>query len=223
MTFNDVLKSSFLESVSSFSIVDTLLALALSFIMGLIIFLVYRTTYSGVMYSTGFAVSLIAMSTVTALVILAVSSNVVLSLGMVGALSIVRFRAAVKDPIDIAYLFWSIAQGIVFGAGMIPLGIIGGVIIAVIMLIFTNKKTTDAPYILVVNCQDDEAEKNAKQTVKENTKKFLEKSKTVAKGNIELTVEVRLSGGESDFVNKVAELPGITNAVLVSYNGEFLA
>ena len=223
MTFNDVLKSSFLESVSSFSIVDTLLALALSFIMGLIIFLVYRTTYSGVMYSTGFAVSLIAMSTVTALVILAVSSNVVLSLGMVGALSIVRFRAAVKDPIDIAYLFWSIAQGIVFGAGMIPLGIIGGVIIAVIMLIFTNKKITDAPYILVVTCQDDEAEKNAKQTVKENTKKFLEKSKTVAKGNIELTVEVRLSGGESDFVNKVAELPGVVNAVLVSYNGEFLA
>ncbi len=223
MSFNDVLKSSFLESVSSFSIVDTLLAIALSFIMGLIIFLVYRFTYSGVMYSTGFAVSLIAMCMVTALVILAVSSNVVLSLGMVGALSIVRFRAAVKDPIDIAFLFWAIAEGIVFGAGMIPLGIIGGIIIAIIMLIFTGKKSTDAPYILVVNCADDESEKNVKKTLKENTAKFLEKSKTVAKGNIELTVEVRLSGGESSFVNSIAELPGVSNAVLVSYNGEFLA
>ena len=192
--------------------------------MGLVIFWVYKKTYNGVMYSTSFAISLIAMSMITSLVILAISSNVILSLGMVGALSIVRFRTAVKDPLDIAYLFWAIAEGIVLGAGMIPLGILGGAAVAAILLVFSSRKMTDKTYILVVNCESEEAEKQALQAASEGTGKCLVKSKTVSTEGVELTMEVRFKKeNETDFVNKVAGLIGVRNAVLVSYNGEFMS
>ena len=116
MTFNDIFKSSFLESVSSFSVTDTIIGLLFSLVVGLFIFVIYKKTLTGVMYSTGFALTLVGMSMVTTLVIMAVTSNVVLSLGMVGALSIVRFRAAIKEPMEIVFLFWSLAVGIVIGA-----------------------------------------------------------------------------------------------------------
>ena len=139
-TFNDIFKSSFLENASSsFSVVDTLIALVLSFVIGLFIFFTYKKTFSGVMYSASFGVTLIGLCMITTFVILAVTSNVVLSLGMVGALSIVRFRTAIKEPLDIAYLFWSIGVGIVIGAGLIPLAVIGSVAIGVVLIIFVNK------------------------------------------------------------------------------------
>ena len=140
MTFSDIFKSSFLESVTEFSILDTVIGLAFALAIGLFIFLVYKKTFSGVMYSTGFALSLIGLSLVTTLVIMAVTSNVVLSLGMVGALSIVRFRAAIKEPMEIVFLFWAIAAGIVIGAGMIPLAVAGSVIIGVVLILFANRK-----------------------------------------------------------------------------------
>ena len=142
MTFQDVFKSSFLEKAASFSVLDTVLALVLAFVLGLFIFLVYKKTFHGVMYSASFGVSMLAMTMVTTLIILAVTSNVILSLGMVGALSIVRFRSAIKEPLDIAFLFWSISVGIVLGAGLIPLAVIGSLFIGVIMVLFVNKKTT---------------------------------------------------------------------------------
>ena len=137
-TFKDIFKSDFLNStnLNTFSLSDTLIALGISFILGLFIYFVYKKTYKGVMYSAAFGVSLLAMSMITTLVILAVTANIVLSLGMVGALSIVRFRTAIKEPMDIAFLFWAIAAGIVLGAGLIPLAIIGSVIIGVVILIF---------------------------------------------------------------------------------------
>lgn len=141
MTFNDIFKSSFLDNINSVSFFGMGLALLLAFGMGLFIFMVYKRTFSGVMYSSSFGVTLIALTMITTLVILAVTSNVVLSLGMVGALSIVRFRTAIKEPLDIAFLFWSIAVGIVLAAGMIPLAVIGSVFIGVILLVFVNKKS----------------------------------------------------------------------------------
>ena len=150
INFSDIFKSSFLEKTSSFSVTDTLIALCLALAIGLFIFLIYKKTFKGVMYSESFGMSLIAMTLVTTLIILAVTSNVILSLGMVGALSIVRFRSAIKEPLDIAFLFWSISVGIVLGAGLIPLGVIGSIFIGIVMLVFVNKKTTDNPYILVV-------------------------------------------------------------------------
>ena len=141
MSFSDIFKSSFLENVTTVSLPDMLIALALSFGVGLFIFLIYKKTYQGVMYSSGFGVALLALTMITTLVILAVTSNVVLSLGMVGALSIVRFRTAIKEPLDLAFLFWSIAAGIVLAAGFIPLAVIGSAIIGVILLLFVNRKS----------------------------------------------------------------------------------
>ena len=223
MTFSDVFKSSFLSNINSFSTLDVLLALGLSFVLGLFIFLIYKKTYQGVMYSDSFGVSLIAMSMITSLVIIAVTSNVVLSLGMVGALSIVRFRTAIKEPMDIAFLFWAIAVGIVLGAGLLPLAVIGSVIIGIIIVVFSTRKIGDTPYILVVNCENEETENTTNTLVKEEAKKSVLKSKSVNKLGIELTYEVRIKGDNTGFVNKVSACEGVTNAVLVSYNGEYMS
>lgn len=223
MTFNDVFKSSFLENVNAVSMMDIFLALGLSFVLGLFIFTVYKKTYSGVMYSDSFGVSLIAMAMITSLVIIAVTSNIVLSLGMVGALSIVRFRTAIKEPMDIAFLFWSIAVGIITGAGFITLAIIGSVIIGVMIVVFSTRKIGDTPYILVVNCDRTEVEKNAIHLIEQGAKKSILKSKAVTKYGLELTYEVRLAEGDTVFINRILECEGVNNAVLVTYNGEYMS
>lgn len=223
MTFKDIFQSSFLERTSSFAAVDFAIAMVLAFAMGLFIFWVYKKTFRGVMYSAGFGVSLMAMTMITTLVILAVTSNVVLSLGMVGALSIVRFRTAVKEPMDIAFLFWAIAAGIVLGAGLIPLAVFGSLFIGGVLWLFINRKTNERPYIMIVSCGDQEAEKKAFGIIQENVKKQVLKSKTVSKDGIELTLEVRLKGDDLEFINKVSEIENIENAVLVSYNGDYMS
>lgn len=223
MKFSDVFKSSFLENMNTFSTVDVLLALGLAFVLGLFIFLIYKKTYSGVMYSDSFGISLMAMAMITSLVIIAITSNVVLSLGMVGALSIVRFRTAVKEPMDIAFMFWAIAVGIVLGAGLIALAVIGSVIIGIILAIFSTRKTGDTPYILVVNCENKTAEDFATEKIAEETKKHILKSKNVNKAGIELTYEIRLKDADAPIINELAATDGINNAVLVSYNGEYMS
>ena len=222
MSFNDIFKSSFLENVTSVSILDMVLALVLAFGIGLFIFLVYKKTYQGVMYSSSFGTTLVALTMITTVVILAVTSNVVLSLGMVGALSIVRFRTAIKEPLDIAFLFWSIAVGIVLAAGMIPLAVIGSVVIGVILIVFVNRKPHCNPYIVVLACNGSASEKNATDLLEKAVKKCVVKSKTVQKENTELTFEVRLKDENTDFINELSEIEGVKSAVLVSYNGEYM-
>lgn len=223
MTFSDVFKSSFLENMNAFSTVDVLLALGLSFVLGLFIFIIYKRTYRGIMYSESFGISLIAMAMITSLVIIAVTSNVVLSLGMVGALSIVRFRTAVKEPMDIAFLFWAIAVGIVLGAGLVPLAIIGSVIIGIIIVLFSSRNIKDIPYILVVSCEDALSEDECARLISGQTKKRILKSKNVNKAGIELTFEVRLNDANAPLVNDLLNVEGVTNAVLISYNGEYMS
>ena len=223
MNFSDIFKSSFLEKVSGFSILDVVIAMAVSFALGLFIYIVYKKTFRGVMYSTSFGVSLLAMTLITTLIILAVTSNVILSLGMVGALSIVRFRTAVKEPLDIAFLFWAISAGIVTGAGLIPLAVTGSIIIGIVLVIFVNRKTNDTPYIAIISCTDDKAEEKAMEIIKSNTKKQLVKSKSVTPNGIEITVEVKLIDGNTKMCNTLAETEGITKCALVSYNGEYMA
>ena len=222
MTFSDIFKSSFLENVDAISPLDMVLALVLAFGVGLFIFLIYKKTYSGVMYSSSFGVTLVALTMITTLVILAVTSNVVLSLGMVGALSIVRFRTAIKEPLDIAFLFWAIAAGIVLAAGMIPLAVFGSVLIGIILLLFANRKDMSNPYIVVLSCEGHDSEKQALAFLKDNTKKCTVKSKTARKGEVELNLEVRLKNDDTDFVNALSALPGVHSAVLVSYNGDYM-
>ncbi len=222
MTFNDIFKSSFLENITSVSILDMALTLLLAFGIGLFIFLVYKKTYQGVMYSSSFGTTLVALTMITTVVILAVTSNVVLSLGMVGALSIVRFRTAIKEPLDIAFLFWSIAVGIVLAAGMIPLAVTGSVIIGVILLVFVNKKSHCNPYIVVLSCADSSSEKRAADFLANKVQKCVIKSKTAEKGNIELNFEIRMKNDNTNFINELSEMNGIHSAILVSYNGEYM-
>lgn len=222
MSFNDIFNSSFLENFTSVGVLDMAISLVLSFALGLFIFLVYKKTFNGVMYSSSFGVTLIALTMITTVVILAVTSNVVLSLGMVGALSIVRFRTAIKEPLDIAFLFWSIGVGIVLASGMIPLAVIGSVIIGVVLILFVNKKSHSHPYIVVIRCDDHEAEKKAQEFLKANAERSVVKSKSAQKGEIELNMEIRLKDENTDFINALADMNGVRSAVLVSYNGDYM-
>ncbi len=222
MSFNDIFKSSFLENVTSISILDMALALLLAFGVGLFIFFIYKKTYAGVMYSSSFGVTLVALTMITTLVILAVTSNVVLSLGMVGALSIVRFRTAIKEPLDIAFLFWAIAAGIVLAAGLIPLAVFGSLFIGIIILIFANRRDMSNPFIVVLDCDGQKSEEAAVAFLQQHTRRCSIKSKTARKGAVELNLEVRLRDTNTDFINQLTELEGVHSAVLVSYNGDYM-
>ena len=222
INFTDVFKSSFLENVAAVTIFDMVLALILAFALGLFIYFVYKKTYAGVMYSSSFGMTLVALTMITTLVILAVTSNVVLSLGMVGALSIVRFRTAIKEPMDIAFLFWSNAAGIVLAAGMIPLAVFGSVVIGIVILLFANRKDMTHPYIVVLSVNGHDSEKAAVEYLKTKTKKCVTKSKTARRGSVELNVEIRLTDDNTDFINELSEMEGVESAVLVSYNGDYM-
>lgn len=223
MNFADLFKSSFLENITSFSALDMAIAMCLAFAVGLFIFVVYKKTYTGVMYSTGFGISLIAMTLITTLIILAVTSNIILSLGMVGALSIVRFRTAIKEPMDIAFLFWSIAAGIVLGAGLLPLSILGSLFIGLILVIFVNRKSTDSPYIFVVSCDSEAQESAIFQQITASVKKHAIKSKTISDSGMEYTLEVRLKDSATGFVGAVKAISGVRSCALVSYNGDYMS
>jgi len=223
MTFNDIFKSNFLDQVAGYSFPDMVISLALAFAIGLFIFEIYRKTYRGVMYSRSFGITLLALAMITDLAIMTVTSNVVLSLGMVGALSIVRFRTAIKEPLDIAFLFWSIVVGIMLGAGMLPLAVFGSIILGLTLLLFSNHSTSETPYILVIQCEEEAAEQDATAMVEKKVARHIVKSKTVTKGGVEVTMEVRLPDSATQFVNDLSNIPGVTAATLVSYNGEYMA
>ena len=222
MSISDVIRNKFVEEFTAISVGSLLTTMLLSFLLGLFVLVVYRLTYAGPSFSKSFALSLVMLSMVTALAILTVRSNVVLSLGMVGALSIVRFRTAIKEPMDIAFLFWAIAAGIVLAAGLIPLAVFGSVVIGLILLVFANRKESANPYIVVLSCEDHAAERSASEFLAQKTKKCSVKSKTARQGSVELNLEIRLRDDDTDFVNELAALPGVESAVLVSFSGDYM-
>ena len=219
-TFNDLVDV--ISGLNGFTTEDMFIRIGLSILLGAFILLVYKKCFTGVMYSTGFAISLVAMTVITSIIILAIGSNIILSLGMVGALSIVRFRSAVKDPMDIVYLFWAIAIGIVVGAGFIPLAVFGSIIVGIVLFVLSMKKPLHQPYILILNCTDEDVEKAVLLVVKSSVKKYVLRSKTINPGFIELSIEVRIEGSEAGFINTISEIKGVSKAVLVSYNGEYM-
>ncbi|MFD0682217.1 MULTISPECIES: DUF4956 domain-containing protein [unclassified Paenibacillus] len=222
--FTDLLKSSVVKNfVSDIDLSKILISLAVAFFIGFFIYLLYKRVFSGVLYSKSFNISLIGMTMVTAMVIIAVNSNLVLSLGMVGALSIVRFRTPIKDPTDLIFLFWAAAAGIVSGAGFYMLALVGSVIIGLIMFFFIKKTSFETPYLLVINCDGDESEKEIHTVVGKMVKRYNVKQKTVTNGNIETTLEVRLNDNEGKFVNQISGLNGVKNAVLISYSGDYVS
>lgn len=208
---------------SSFTPATVLLTLAFALITGVLISLVYKITYRGVLYSPQFSMVLIMLTLVTAPVVMAIGSNVALSMGMVGALSIVRFRTAIKEPLDIAFLFWSIAVGIVLGAGLIPLAVFGSIVIGGMLLLFAKRRGADAPYLLVLRCRNEAAEQAAAAALAGQVKRSAVKSKTVTDAGIELTLEVALSSAATSFVNALNSIEGVESASLVSYNGDYTA
>lgn len=208
---------------SSFTPATVLLTLAFALITGVLISLVYKITYRGVLYSPQFSMVLIMLTLVTAPVVMAIGSNVALSMGMVGALSIVRFRTAIKEPLDIAFLFWSIAVGIVLGAGLIPLAVFGSIVIGGMLLLFAKRRGADAPYLLVLRCRNEAAEQAAAAALAGQVKRSAVKSKTVTDAGIELTLEVALSSEATSFVNALNSIEGVESASLVSYNGDYTA
>ena len=224
LNFSDIFKKSFLTTTSGdLTLGRILLTLGLAFAIGLFLYFVYKWTFRGVLYSRSFNLSLIAITLVTSLVILAVTSNIVLSLGMVGALSIVRFRTAVKDPMDLVFLFWAIAIGIVTGAGIYSLALIGSLVIGLLIFLLSRAPAGDTPYLLVVNAANDAADAAVQAMIKGRLHRFTVKSKTISSAGNEATYEVRLKSGAADIVKEIAAIEGIENAVLIAYNGDYVA
>ena len=218
-TFTDIIKNSFLEETADFSIAAASVSLLSALFIGLFIFFIYKKTYAGVMYSKPFNTSLVLLSVLTTFVILAVTSNVVLSLGMVGALSIVRFRTAIKEPLDLVFLFWSISVGIILGAGLYSLAFLGSAFITVILLVLTGKVDSSAPYILMLQLENENAELQATEIIKNRFGKIIVKSKNITDGQPELIYEVKVKNNETSFMNELSAIEGVQNATLVSYNG----
>ncbi|WP_256761107.1 DUF4956 domain-containing protein [Cohnella sp. WQ 127256] len=223
-TFSDILKNSVQENFTNdIDISKIIITLLISFFVGLFIYVLYKRIFSGILYSKSFNVSLIGMTLITSMVIIAINSNLILSLGMVGALSIVRFRTPIKDPTDLIFLFWAAAAGIVTGAGFFSLAIIGSIIIGLVLFVFVKKASLETPYLLVVNCEGDSSEQAIHKQLNVLVKRFNVKQKTVTSNNIEMTVEVRLRDQETRFVNQLMALNGVKNAVLISYSGDYVS
>lgn len=222
--FSDIFKSSFLEKTTSFSLTDSILSLGIALLLGLFIYIVYKKTFNGVIYSHSFNISLIIMALATSLVIMGISQNVLLSLGMVGALSIVRFRTPIKDPMDLVYLFWSLIVGILCGAGFILLAATGSLVIGGVIILFANKIKVENPYLLVVKYGKEMTSEEIESIVKDNTLKASLKSKSIMQGyETEVTYEIRVKDNQSNIVSAISELNGIYSAVMLSYDGNFTA
>ena len=223
LSFADLFKSNALsQDVTLFTPVDTILFLAIAFVLGLFIYFIYKLTYTGVMFSRSFGISLILLSMISTFIILAVTSNVVLSLGMVGALSIVRFRSAIKDPLDIVYLFWSLSVGIVLGAKQYFLAILGSLIIGGVLVLLSRMGRTGQDYIIILEISDGNAEQKAAAVVKQYGTKASVKTKTVTDTTTEVTYAVSLRQDEAKLVSELKSIPGVQKAVLVSYNGDYM-
>jgi len=228
-SFNDIFKQKFLDSFDSadnmnvLNIKTILFALFVSLLIGAFIYVIYKYTFGGVMYSRSFNVSLLGLTVLTTFVLLAVTANIVLSLGMVGALSIVRFRTAIKDPMDLVFLFWAIGAGIVTGAQIYALSFTGSLIIGAIIFLASKRFILDSPYLVIINCENQTSEEECVKIINSHSKKLRLKSKIVSAGKgTEFIYEIRAKGEKTDFVNELSVIEGVTNASLVSYNGEFL-
>lgn len=221
MSIQDIIKKSILESgaFDGASLTSIVLGLLTAILMGAVIYFVYSKFYVGVIYSRSFAITLVGMTVLTAMVTLAISTNIVISLGMVGALSIVRFRTAVKDPLDLLYLFWAITTGITAGAGMYLLVLVAAAVMIIMVIIFYHKQQKGRIYIAVIHYLGDEAGDNVIRAF--GKMKYFVKSKTVRKGKTEMAVEVYCKDNNTFFLEKIRDVEGVEDATLIQYNGEY--
>lgn len=221
MSVQDFIKKSILESgaFDGASLANIALGLITAVLMGAVIYYTYSKFYVGVIYSRGFAITLVGMTVLTAMVTLAISTNIVISLGMVGALSIVRFRTAIKDPLDLLYLFWAITTGITSGAGMYLLVFVTAIVMIGMLILFYNKQQKGRIYIAVIHYIGDEAGDNIIRAL--GKMKYFVKSKTVRKGKTEIAIEVYCKDNDMFFLEKIRDVEGVEDVTLIQYNGEY--
>ena len=218
-TFSDIFKKSFLEgSATQISIPGILLVLGLSLIVAGYIYIVYKKCYIGVIYSHNFNVAIAMMTIISAMIIATISSNITLSLGMVGALSIVRFRTAIKDPIDLIFLFWAVAAGITVGARLWVMVLLGNLCIGLAFMFMTKLKRKDVIYLLVIS-YDDEAFPAVNAVLQ--TFKSVLRSKISRNGLTEMTVEIIMSDENTQFTEKLTAIPQVQSVWPVAYSGEY--
>ena len=220
LNFQDVVKKSILhfEAFRNISYIDILIGLAVSFGIGMFIYYIYRKTFRGVVYSYNYNVTFVLMSMITTLIIMTISTNIVLSLGMVGALSIVRFRTAVKDPLDIVYMFWAISVGISTGAKLYPVSLLGSLAIGAALLFLSRRKIREQPYLLIIRHTDDSI---GELRIRLRQMNYQVKSKTVRKNFTELTLEMRLRDDNTAFVNELSSIEGVQDVSLINYTGDY--
>jgi uncharacterized membrane protein YhiD involved in acid resistance len=226
ITFKDIIKQGFWENfslaASDLTLGRIIFTLLITLLIGLYIFYIYKKTFKGVMYNKSFNISLVIISLVSSLIIMTISSDLALSLGMVGALSIVRFRTAIKNPMDIVYMFWAIAVGITAGANFYITAVAGSLFIGIVLLLLSNsRRGFNAPYLLIIHFNPSSSEQ-IDELIKKYLPKYNLKSKIVSKAGIELTLEIKLKDNNTDFVNEFLNIKGVKNASLVSYQGDLL-
>jgi len=225
MSAKDYFKKSVWESFTANNgitidfVIQSVIALAVAIVLGIIIYMIYYHNFGGVVYSNTFAVTLIGMTVLTCGLTLAISSNIIISLGMVGALSIVRYRTAIKDPIDLLYLFWSISVGIMVAAKLYLLAVLIMIVMTVIIKVFTNKRKIGKVYILLVHYLGEEAGDNVLRTI--GKMKYQVKSKTIRAGQTELTIELYAKTDSLLFVENIDAIDGVSDVSLIQYNGEY--
>lgn len=221
MSTRDMIKNSILESgvFAQFNVAKVVVALAAALLMGFVIYQVYKRFYTGVIYSRSFAATLVGMTVLTCMVTLAISTNIVISLGMVGALSIVRYRTAVKDPMDLLYLFWAITTGITTGAGMYALAAAAAVIMIVMIFVMYHRQQSGQIYIVVIHYIGEET--GDKILMAFGKLKYFIKSKTMRGEKTELAVEVFVRKNDTLFQERISALEGVEDVTMIQYNGEY--
>lgn len=219
MSVKDVIKNSFLKQMGTYDMGTLAISLLAAVLLGVFIYLVYKTFYSGVIYSRSFAVTLVGMCVLTCMVTLAISTNVVISLGMVGALSIVRFRTAIKDPMDLLYLFWAITVGITTGATMYGLALISSIVMVIMIVAFYYYQEKGQIYIAVIHYEAPAREEDVLRAF--YNQKFRLKSQTMRKDQTELAAEVFVRNGDTSFAERMRDIDGVRDVTLIQYNGEY--
>ena len=221
MSIQDMIKKSVLESgvFDSFNAPKMAISLIVALLLGAVIYMVYSKFYVGVIFSRSFAVTLVGMTLLTCMVTLAISTNIVISLGMVGALSIVRFRTAVKDPMDLAFLFWTISVGIICGAGLFEVAVEASILITIVMLLLHFVPNVKPALLLLVNGTDSKIQAELEQVLKDGTRFYKIKSRNMTGTGIDMIVELKAKD-ESTLMEKVLAIPAVESATLMTHDGE---
>ena len=223
ITISDIVNKNFIamqNGMERFSTIDIIVNLGVSFIVGLFIFYVYKKTFQGVLYQRSFNVSLVAITMIITLIIMTISGNLILSLGMVGALSIVRFRTPIKDPVDLVFIFWAITVGIANGVGYFNISIVGSIAMTIVLLFMTMKPEKSQPYLLVLHIPIEEDSGDVLRITRKSVEKLMFKSKTITPQYVEVTAEVRLNSYDTSFLNELQSKGKVEKATLITYSGD---